>query len=100
MKLQTEPLLPTDPAGLSLALRGLFRRIGTAFNAMAEGRIEAVDAFDAAPAAGIWQQGDFVRKRAPIEQGVAGSKYVIYGYLCVASGTPGTWVQARFLTGN
>jgi hypothetical protein len=100
MKLQTDPLLPSDPAGLSAVLRNLFRRTALAVNSMSEGRISAVDSFSAAPAAGIWQQGDFVRNSAPAEMGTAGSKYLIYGFMCVASGTPGTWQQCRFLTGN
>lgn len=70
-------------------------------NNLTEGRITAVtNATTAAPADGPHKQGDFVRNSEPTELGSGGSKYVIYGWVCVASGTPGTWVQSRFLTGN
>lgn len=70
-------------------------------NNLTEGRITAVtNATTAAPTDGPHKQGDFVRNSAPTELGSGGSKYVIYGWVCVTSGTPGTWVQSRFLTGN
>lgn len=70
-------------------------------NNLTEGRITAVtNATTAAPTTGPNKQGDFVRNSAPTELGSASSKYVIFGWVCVASGTPGTWVQCRFLTGN
>ena len=52
------------------------------------------------PLGGSWQAGDEVRNSAPAELGTALSKYVIRGWQCVVSGTPGTWVQQRYLTGN
>lgn len=64
------------------------------------GRIAAHPRFTAAPTGGTWTQGDFVRNAAPTELGAGGSKYVILGWSCIASGTPGTWVQCRCLTGN
>lgn len=70
-------------------------------NSLTEGRIAAVtNATTSAPTAGPHKQGDFVRNSEPTELGSGGSKYVVYGWVCVASGTPGTWVQSRFLTGN
>lgn len=54
----------------------------------------------AAPTTGAWVQGDILRNSAPVELGVAGSKYVITGWICVASGSPGTWREMRSLTGN
>lgn len=70
-------------------------------NHLTEGRMSALhSATTAAPSSGVWQAGDSVRNSAPAELGTAGSKYVIEGWTCVASGTPGTWVQKRFLTGN
>lgn len=70
-------------------------------NNLTEGRVSAVtNATAAAPTAGANAQGDFVRNSAPTELGAASSKYVIFGWVCVASGTPGTWVQCRYLTGN
>lgn len=77
------------------------REHATQVNNLTEGRIAAVtNATTAAPTSGPNQQGDFVRNSAPTELGSASSKYVIFGWVCVASGTPGTFVQCRFLTGN
>ncbi len=77
------------------------REHATQVNNLTEGRIAAVtNATTAAPTTGPNQQGDFVRNSAPAELGSASSKYVIFGWVCVASGTPGTFVQCRFLTGN
>jgi len=54
----------------------------------------------AAPSAGTWVAGDRLFHSSPEEAGTAGSKYIIDGWACTASGTPGTWVQCRTLTGN
>ena len=70
-------------------------------NNLTEGRITAVhNASTAAPVDGPNKQGDYVRNSEPVELGSASSKYVILGWVCVASGTPGTWLQCRVLTGN
>lgn len=45
-------------------------------------------------------QGEIVTNTAPAEAGVAGSKYVVTGWICTATGTPGTWLAMRALTGN
>lgn len=77
------------------------REHATQVNQLTEGRISAVtNATTAAPTTGPNQQGDFVKNSAPTELGTAGSKYIIHGWQCVASGTPGTWVPCRYLTGN
>jgi parallel beta-helix repeat protein len=54
----------------------------------------------AAPTTGTWVAGDKTWKRAPVEAGAATAKYVIIGWICVAGGTPGTWLEMRTLTGN
>lgn len=54
----------------------------------------------AAPTGNKWAQGNFCWNSTPTEQGTAGSKYVVLGWVCVASGTPGTWLPCRTLTGN
>lgn len=96
MKLNVTPRIPNDP----VLVREL-REHAMQVNQMAEGKISAFyQAATAAPTTGTWAQGDFVRNSAPAEQGAAGSKYVVFGWLCVASGTPGTFVPCRFLTGN
>lgn len=54
----------------------------------------------AAPTTGTWAQGDFVENSNAVEAGSASSKYIIVGWRCTVGGTPGTWVECRFLTGN
>lgn len=72
-------------------------------NALAECRIGAfLNADTAAPSSSAtpFAQGDKVWNTTPSEQGTAGSKYVVVGWVCVASGTPGTWKDMRVLTGS
>lgn len=96
-RLNTTPRVGVKDALLQSALR----EHATQVNLLSEGRITSVtNATTAAPTTGLNAQGDFVRNSAPTELGSASSKYVIFGWVCVASGTPGTWVQCRFLTGN
>lgn len=78
-----------------------YRQIAKQVNGLSEGRISAShSALTAAPTGGTWAAGDFVRNSAPSEAGTAGSKYVNVGWVCVTGGSPGTWVQCRYLTGN
>ncbi len=77
------------------------RQTANAVNAIAESRMAAFyTASTAAPTTGTWAKGDKVRNSNPSELGSASSKYVIDSWICVASGTPGTWLQQRTLTGN
>ena len=57
-------------------------------------------ALTAAPTTGSYALGDFVRNSSPSELGSASSKYVIIGWICIASGSPGTFLECRCLTGN
>lgn len=101
MKLDPHPKFPADKAQLERKLTDLFRDVATQVNGLTEGRIAAASgALTAAPTTGTWAQGDFVRNSAPAEAGTAGSKYVVTGWICTAGGTPGTWLDARVLTGN
>lgn len=75
------------------------RKVMREHNNLASGRVSATLSGTASPTTGDYNQGDFVRNSAPTELGTAGSKHVITGWLCVASGTPGTWVECRSLTG-
>jgi hypothetical protein len=85
----------------ALTFAEILGNIETSYNLLAEEKIVAhYRAYTAAPTTGDWAQGDFVRHSAPTEAGGAGSKYVILGYVCIASGTPGTWRECRVLTGN
>jgi len=101
MRLPGDPRLPEDTPTLLRQLQRLFVQISQQVNGITEGRIESYHgAQTAAPTAGEWKQGDFVTKSNPVESGTGGSKYVIIGYMCTVSGTPGTWVECRCLTGN
>ncbi len=97
MKLRTTPTVATNDPVLQRELREHAKQV----NLISEGRISGFyTALTAAPTSGDWMQGDSVRNSAPTELGAAASKYIVFGWTCVASGTPGTWVQNRFLTGN
>lgn len=106
MRLPTDPRLPSSPdtayaKDLNRQLAPILREIANKVNALADGTLAAIDnARTTAPTTGTWAQGDFVRNSAPVELGVASSKYVVLGWINVAGGTPGTFVQCRFLTGN
>lgn len=79
----------------------VLREIATQLNNVSEGRMAAAyTAQTAAPTTGTWSQGDKVRNITPSELGSSGSKYVIEGWICTVSGTPGTWLEQRTLTGN
>ena len=102
----SDPRLPQPPGDayaqqLSRRLGELFRDLTHRVELLARGSLAGTrNAATAAPTTGTWAQGDFVRHSAPVEAGVAGSKYVVLGWVCVAGGTPGTWLATRVLTGN
>lgn len=54
----------------------------------------------AAPTKGTWEKGRYVVNDNKTELGATGSKYIIEGWECIQSGTPGTWVAKRISTGN
>lgn len=97
MKLRSSPRVGIkDPD-----IQGEFREHAQQVNALSEGRIGGTyNAQTAAPTAGMYAQGDFVRNSAPVEAGAPGSAYVILGWICVAGGEPGTFLPVRALTGN
>ena len=81
----------------------MVRQIEDAINRLSEGRIyQNYNAAAAAPTGSTvaYQIGDFIRNTTPTPTGGAGSEYVVYGFVCVGAGTPGTWREARVLTGN
>lgn len=89
------------PTPLARFLYDQLQAIVRKVNGLSDGKFYAVDGIGtAAPTTGTYAQGDFVRNSNPSELGSAASKYVIFGYLCVTGGTPGTWVEVRTLTGN
>lgn len=102
MRLQDDPYLrASDLPSLVRQLDMLHRQTAAQVNGLSEGRIAAsYQAATAAPTTGTWAVGDFVKNSAPAEAGAVGVKYIIHGWQCTVAGTPGTWVQCRFLTGN
>lgn len=106
MRLNASPLLPQNPANdydraLSRALFDMIRASNQKVNDLADGRFAARDLVaSAVPTTGSYAKGDFVANSAPAELGVAGSKYVLHGWICTVGGSPGTFLQARYLTGN
>jgi ribulose bisphosphate carboxylase small subunit len=108
MRLNVDPGLPNNPQltqdwleTLRWKLSDRLTQITKQLNLLTEGHVVAVtNAYTAAPTTGTWKQGDFIRHSAPAEAGAATAKYVIIGYICTVSGTPGTWLQCRVLTGN
>lgn len=100
-RIQETPLLPTNSLPeLVRQLTDLHRLMATQVNQLTEGRLTAVQNADtAAPTAGDFLQGDFVRNSTPAELGAPGAKYVIFGWANTVSGSPGTFVECRFLTG-
>lgn len=96
MKLNKTPRKPVDP-DTDL----FYRQVAQQVNGISEGLISAsYSALTSIPTSGTWAQGDFVKNKTPVEAGAVASKYVVIGWICVSSGTPGTWLPARVLTGN
>jgi hypothetical protein len=97
MRLEPRPTL--YETGLIRRLVELLTRSNEQVNGLTEGRIALNHAaVTAAPTTGTWTQGDRLKNSAPVEAG--SPAYVIDGWVCVASGTPGTWLEQRTLTGN
>lgn len=91
----------TSRQQLLRAIKPWMQAAAIKLNRLASGSAAALDGTGTtAPSTGTWAVGDKVRNSAPSELGGSGSKYVVDGWVCVAAGTPGTWVQQRTLTGN
>lgn len=100
-RLQDAPYLPAELPALVRQLDTLYRNTAQQVNQLSEGLMVAnYAASTAAPTTGAHAVGDVVLNSAPAELGVAASKYIIYQWICTVAGTPGTWLQCRFLTGN
>lgn len=100
-ELQIPDGLPVEMREFNFMLKKNWRELANQVNRLTEGKVDSItNAYTAAPTTGTYLQGDFIRNSAPSELGSASSKYVIFGWICSVSGTPGTWLQCRFLTGN
>lgn len=101
-----DPRLPQAPKdsflkALVYQLTIVLRDLGNRLELLSGGYLSgARNTATSVPTTGTYAVGDFVRKSTPTEAGSAGSKYVIFGWVCVTAGTPGTWKECRFLTGN
>lgn len=96
-KLDEFPSLPSDSAGLNRKLVDLFRYTNSRVNGLSEGRIfDHYNARTSQPASTEGAQGDFITNARPEELGSSSSKYVVIGWIRLAS----DWVQCRVLTGN
>lgn len=99
MRLKNSTLLPEEYDRGYLARP--ISRIEDQLNNLSEGKLEAIhNATIAAPTTGTYAKGDFVRNTDPADSGTVGNKYTLFGWLCVAGGTPGTWVPGRFMTAD
>lgn len=87
-KVNTNPQLGFDESVtfLKQTLANILRDHANSINGLVEGSIDGNDGRLVAPTSGTWKQGDFKKNSAP-----AGASPVI-GWICTASGTPGTWV--------
>lgn len=96
MKISTTPRRDVDASTAQW-----MREVAQQINALSEGRAVALyRAGSSAPTTGTYALGDFVANNTPAELGTAGAKYVIDGWKCIAGGSPGTWVECRYLTGD
>ena len=59
-------------------------------------RLSGYNSASAAPTGNVWAKGDIVRNSNPVEiDETAMRKYFIMGWICTASGTPGSWKEMR-----
>jgi hypothetical protein len=92
MKLSTTINLSEDPKMLVVQLTEYLRQISQQVNGLTDGSVYPVhSARIAAPTTGTFAQGDFIRNATP------SGATPVFGWICTASGTPGTWVA---LTAN
>lgn len=103
MRINPELRLPGADTPLVRQLTSEWRSMATQLNQMSEGVAASRTNAMAAPPTGTavnYAVGDIIQNIAPSVLGTAGSRYVIQGWQCVAAGSPGTWVQMRYLTGT
>lgn len=89
MRLPLNINIPADPRQIAVRVTDLFRDTNKQVNQLSEGVATAVtNAQTAVPSTGTYAQGDFVKNSAPT------ATDPLIGWLCVASGTPGTWTPS------
>lgn len=99
-----KPLLPRPPfapgtfqGDQSRAIERELQKLQLSVKQLRDGRIEGVLALDAAPAGGVWAQGDVVQSSAPTRTISASTTFVVWGwqYTDEGAGTL-TWAEMRF----
>lgn len=96
-RISSDPRLPSNMDSMLRArLYELWRELSLVVNMGLMWSTEGTTA----PTNGAWAVGDTCKNTSPSEDGTAGAKYVVFGWICTASGTPGTWLSMRALTGN
>ncbi len=88
---------------LQITLPGYLQRVVRQLNLISDGKFDAVNLTSTtAPTTGTASHGDVIRNSNPTEITTdgAGKYYVLYGWICVAGGTPGTWKEMRVATGG
>lgn len=71
---------------LKRTLADIIRGHAQLINGLSDGSIDASQSVLTSPTTGTWKQGDFLKNTEP-----TGATPTI-GWICTASGTPGTWV--------
>jgi len=91
MRLQPNPGVVSINGDINAKrLTDVLREVAAQINATSEGQLAgATNAQTAAPTTGTYTAGDFIRNSAP------SGATPIYGWICTASGTPGTWVALQ-----
>lgn len=82
MKIQVDSEVPWEYS--QARWLSIIRKIQTSFNLLQGGALAGRMSGTAAPTAGSWAQGDIVWNSAPSAGGTV-------GWICTASGSPGTW---------
>lgn len=79
-------------------LSSVLNAIDSKLNSLASGRLSPRDSgLTSAPTTGDYAKGDVAWHTSPTATG--SPEYVVVGWICVASGSPGTWKEMRVLTG-
>jgi hypothetical protein len=98
MRISTDLRLPQSYDAAALA--EVLRRIVTQLNNLSDGRLNARDSgLTAPPTTGRYAVGDVVWHTSPSETTTTTGNFVVMGWVCTASGEPGTFEQMRVLTG-
>lgn len=95
---------PNSTSALASAVVKYLKLVQQQVNRLSDGSISGCSTASTSPPAAnstsIYAQGDYIRNSAPTVLGPSGSEYVVKGWICVAGGIPGTWVQDRSYTGT